>query len=131
MDVLDTLEKVAVSSTDKPLIPVKMLNVKVFSDPFEAYNKKLADKLANEEKNKKRDQDKIAEKKRKELEERKRKKLNEDPEKGNTIGKYLSETTATSGTSIIKDDSIEYEERVYKKMKNESKSKSFGNFDNW
>jgi peptidyl-prolyl cis-trans isomerase-like protein 2 len=49
MDVLDRMEKVPPDpATDRPTRPIKLLDVQVFTDPFEAYKERLQKRLARE-----------------------------------------------------------------------------------
>jgi peptidyl-prolyl cis-trans isomerase-like protein 2 len=49
MDVLDKIERVPVDpSTNRPLKPVRLTDVAIFADPYDAYQKRLEKRLAKE-----------------------------------------------------------------------------------
>jgi peptidyl-prolyl cis-trans isomerase-like protein 2 len=128
MDSLSRLENVKTDEKDRPIEPIKLIDIVVFLDPFEEYMKR-------------REEDEVKEK---EQEDVKRaggteddrvtwtgKRVREDgtiAESKTRVGKYLS--AALLEAKKVPPDAVSLDDEPYEPVKKKVKG-GFGNFDNW
>ncbi|KIW03558.1 uncharacterized protein PV09_05318 [Verruconis gallopava] len=131
MDVLAKLEAVEVDAKDRPKEDIQLKDVVVFVDPFEEFTK---ERLEKEEKEKMEEEIKRAGGTDDDRMTWTGKRLREDGklEKGgaDSVGKYLQAALMqNSQIQAAKTTEDTYEDMMPSKKK--SKTKGFGNFDNW
>ncbi|OBZ89304.1 Peptidyl-prolyl cis-trans isomerase-like 2 [Choanephora cucurbitarum] len=122
MDVLAKLEKVPVDDKDRPEREIKMKQVQVFVDPFEVYQTRLNNKLTHEAN--------------KEAEDEEAKRKREKEDKMGWFGPSVTESHVGVGKYLQQEkkrEAVSEEEINSKRLKTtqQTKSKTYGNFDNF